>query len=471
MTVSSSGSRSIAEGLRSKATGSWFGYDPAMTRLDPRPDAAAFRLPTVLLPQPQVNLRKWAVVACDQFTSEPDYWQSVEAEVGDAPSTLHLIVPEVFLGSPSAAARTEKIQSAMQRYLSEGLLREHRGAVYVERRIGAHVRRGLMLELDLEHYDHSPASKSMIRPTEGTIVARLAPRIEVRRGAALELPHILVLIDDPECTVIEPIAAEREHLVRLYDADLMQGGGRVAGFAVSADQSARAARALQALADPAAFARRYGVAAGTPVMQFAVGDGNHSLATAKAVWESMKATVDADHPSRYALVEIENIHDPALAFEPIHRLLFGVNRDIRAALTAAFPGKARVVEVADAAAMRERVGAAPPGVHAAGLVGPGARYSVVEVQDPTATLAIGTFQPVIDRFMAQGGATEIDYIHSDDVLARLASEGDRVGIYLATMDKGDLLRMVVRDGPLPRKTFSMGEAHEKRYYVEARRIR
>ena len=425
-----------------------------------------------------MDLRKWAVIACDQYTSEPEYWQRVAQEVGDAPSTLQLIFPEVYLASADASARIARIQQAMRRYLSDGVFVEHAGPVYVERTVDGRTRRGLMLELDLEHYDFSEGSTSLIRPTEGTMVARLAPRIEVRRGAELELPHILVLIDDPACSVIEPIAATRAAAAPLYETELMLGGGSVAGYAVDATLAERALQALSDLARPQAFAQRYGVSAETPPMLFAVGDGNHSLATARAIWQQAKETAGMDHPSRYALVEIENIHDPALHFAPIHRLLFGVRSDVRVALSEAFGNRLTCTDVANAAALRERVGALQAratdavGAHqCAGLIGPGARFSVIEIADAPSTLAVGTLQPFIDRFIERGSAVQIDYVHGDDVLERLAQQGDSAGFYLGTVGKGELLRRVVREGPLPRKAFSMGEAHEKRYYVEARRIR
>jgi hypothetical protein len=431
----------------------------------------SFRLPRVCLPRPDLDLKKWAVVACDQYTSEPQYWREVEREVGNAPSSLHLIFPEVYLGAADAPARIQRIQQAMHSYLADGLLYEREGAIYVERSFGKQTRRGLMLELDLEHYDFRNASTSLIRPTEGTIVERLAPRIEVRRGAELEVPHVLVLIDDPGHSVIEPLGAARETLHKLYASELMCGGGRVAGYAVDAAASARAFKALQALGDPQLFARRYAVPPGTPVLLFAVGDGNHSLATAKSLWDSIKGSVGMNHPSRYALVEVENIHDPALEFSPIHRLLFGVSTDVRQALAESFGSRLSCTDVLCAAAMRERVDGADESRHAAGLIGPGARFSVVEISEPTSTLAVGTLQPFIDRFMEQGGAAHLDYVHGDDVLERLASSDANVGIHLAPVSKANLLRMVVREGALPRKTFSMGEANEKRFYIEARRIR
>jgi hypothetical protein len=280
-----------------------------------------------------------------------------------------------------------------------------------------------------------------------------------------------VLIDDPACTVIEPIGAERQALAKLYETDLMQGGGHVAGYAVDRARGERVTQSLRTLANPWAFATRYGVPTGTPVMLFAVGDGNHSLATAKACWDSVKGSVGMDHPSRFALVEVENIHDPALEFSPIHRLLFGVSADIRQALAAEFGSRLSCTDVPAGMAMRERVRAAQGSRHAAGLIGPGAHFSVIEVADPQSTLAVGTFQPFIDRFIECGGATRVDYVHGDDALERLATNGTDVGIHLPGVSKDDLLRMVVREGPLPRKTFSMGEANEKRFYIEARRIR
>ena len=429
-----------------------------------------FRLPRLCLPRAGIDLRKWAVVACDQYTSEPGYWARVALEVGDAPSSLQLIFPEVFLGAADAPARIAQIQHSMRRYLEQGLLRDHDGAVYVERTVGQGTRRGLMLELDLEHYDFGRGATSLIRPTEGTMVARLAPRIEVRRGAALELPHILVLIDDPERTVIEPIAAARHALDKLYDTELMLGGGHVAGYAVDAATSARAVAALRALANPQHFAARYGVAQGTPVMLFAMGDGNHSLATAKSIWDQLKGSVGMDHPCRWALVEVENIHDPALEFAPIHRLLMGVKADLRGALAQTFGRQLTITELSSAAAMRAHVQAAPATVHAAGLIGPGARFAAVEIRGPSAALAVGTLQTFIDDFIERGDAQDVDYVHGDESLERLAQAQGHAGLHFAPVSKSELLRRVVREGPLPRKTFSMGEADEKRFYIEARRL-
>ncbi len=435
--------------------------------------AACFRPPQLLLPRADLDLERWCVIACDQYTSDLGYWERVAREAGDAPSTLQLIFPEVFLAGADKPERIVRIQATMRRYLAEGLLREHAGSVLVERRLpDGRVRRGLMLELDLEHYDFAPTSASLIRPTEGTIVERIAPRVEVRQGAALELPHILVLIDDPQHSVIEPLAAQRARLAPLYDTPLMLGGGHVAGFALDEGAQAQMLRALQALGDGAAFAARHGLPPDAPPMLFAMGDGNHSLATAKACWDRIKATAGPDHPARWALVEVVNIHDPALEFSPIHRLLIGVNGEIRAALRSHFGERVRIVEQPDAGAMRAALAALPRQQHAAGLVQPGGRHALVVVADaPAAQLDVATFQGFVDELLARGGAREVDYVHGDDALAQLAGAEGHAGLHLATLGKSELIGRVARHGPLPRKSFSMGEADEKRFYLEARRIR
>jgi len=439
----------------------------------PMTSPLCFRPPRLLLPRSGIDLQRWSVIACDQYTSEPGYWERVAGQVGDAPSTLHMIYPEVFLASADKPERIARIQATMRKYLAEGLLREHAGAVLVERSLpDGRVRRGLMLKLDLEHYDFSPASASLIRPTEGTIVERIAPRVEVRQGAELELPHILVLIDDPQRTVIEPLAAHRARLAPLYDTPLMPGGGRVAGLALDGPAQGQVMQALQALGDGAAFAARHGLPRDTPPMLFAMGDGNHSLATAKACWDRMKAGAGHDHPARWALVEVENIHDTALEFSPIHRLLTGVTGEIRQALAAHFGERVHIVDQPDAASMRAALAALPRSEHAAGLVQPGGRHALVVVSGmPAAQLDVASFQGFVDALLAQGGAHEVDYVHGDDTLAQLAGVQGNAGLHLATLGKSELIGRVARHGPLPRKSFSMGEADEKRFYLEARRIR
>ncbi len=341
-------------------------------------------VPKVLLPRPGIDPSKWAVIACDQFTSEPEYWQEVARLVGAAPSTYHLILPEVELGTPAEAQRVQSIHRAMQDYLDGGLFVEHEGLILVERSVAGKTRHGILLALDLEQYDYSKGASSLIRATEGTILERIPPRVRIRSGAPLELPHILVLIDDPACTVIEPLVAVRQSLSRLYDFDLMLDSGHLTGYSVG-DRALeeQALAALARLAAPAAFAARYGLASGkagtgpasasplpapaTSPLLFAMGDGNHSLATAKAIWEQIKGQVGMEHPARYALVEVENIHDEGLEFEPILRVAFDVKEDLVAALERFYPGRCRFAPCAD---VREMVDWVEAQARTDGLGGP-----------------------------------------------------------------------------------------------------
>ena len=292
---------------------------------------AAFSPADILLPGKDIDKTKWAVVACDQYTSEPDYWNAVAQQVGDSPSTLQLILPELYLEQPDVEHRIEKIQAAMQADLEAGCLDCYPDAlIYVERiQSDGKCRQGLIGKLDLEQYDYAKGSTSPVRATEATVLERIPPRKKVRQGAPLELPHIMILIDDIRRTVIEPLAARKDSMQKLYDFDLMQGGGHLTGYLIPADMQQQVLDALDALADPAAFAEKYGLAPGTPVLQYAMGDGNHSLATAKACYEQLKAEHPGEdlssHPARYALVELVNLHSDALQFEAIHRIVTGVD--------------------------------------------------------------------------------------------------------------------------------------------------
>jgi hypothetical protein len=428
------------------------------------------QIPQVYLPKPGIDLKKWAVIACDQFTSEPEYWQEVERIVGEAPSTLNLTFPEVYLEQPGKEERIRNIQASMRTYLAEGTLQPHEGLVYVERSVASRTRKGLVLCLDLEAYDYTRGSSSLIRATEGTIVDRLPPRMKIREGAALELPHILVLIDDPQGTVIEPLAGAKAKLETLYDFDLMLESGHLAGYAVDAASENRVVAALRELAKPETFAAKYGISADKPVLLFAMGDGNHSLATAKAIWEKIKPQVGMDHPARYALVEIENVHDEGLDFEPIHRTLFGLKRDLLAALQEKFGADFSYRPAASAAEMVKLVDAARGPRQVIGLVGGGKESGLIEIANASSNLPVGTIQAFLDEFMKEGGAEKIDYVHGEDVLVRLGSQPGNAGFYLPGMSKSDLFKTVILDGALPRKTFSMGEAREKRFYMEARWI-
>jgi len=396
----------------------------------------------------------------------------VAALVGDAPSTYTMILPEVYLDTPEEARRLQSIRSTMQDYLARDVFSEHEGIILVERTAAGRTRHGIMLALDLEQYDYSKGSSSLIRATEGTILERIPPRVRIRSGAPLELPHIMVLIDDPERTVIEPLVAARQGLGKLYDFDLMLGSGHLNGYLVDdAGLEQRALASLGRLAEPAVFAKKYDIAPDMPVMVFAMGDGNHSLATAKAIWEQIKAAVGPDHPARHALVEIENIHDAGLVFEPIHRVLFDVKTDFVRALEEYYAGRCYLVQCASPAAMIALVEsqAERGGAHAFGVI-TAQSFSVAYVPDPPSNLAVGTLQSFLDAWSKAGGFGKIDYVHGEDVTVRLGSQPGNVGLYLPVISKSALFKTVILDGALPRKTFSMGEAREKRFYVEARRI-
>ncbi len=428
--------------------------------------------PEVYLPKAGVDPRKWAVIACDQFTSQPEYWREVENLVGDAPSTLNLTFPEIHLEEPGKEARIRNIQAAMRQYLEAGILEPRPGLIYVERKVGGKIRRGLVLALDLERYDYNKGSSSLIRATEGTIVERLPPRMQIREGAALELPHILVLIDDPDRTVIEPAGAAKAKLHKLYDFDLMLESGHLTGYAIDAALEDRIIAALRMLAEPKAFAAKYGIGADKPVLLFAMGDGNHSLATAKAVWEKLKPQVGMGHPARYALVEIENVHDEGLEFEPIHRVLFGVKKDLLASLKSFFGKEMTYTKVAGTDAMVRQVDSATGAGQCIGLVTGGAKaeFGVIEIMHPSSNLPVGSIQGFLDPWLKSGGAEKIDYVHGGDVVQRLGAQPGNAAFYLPAMSKSALFKTVILDGALPRKTFSMGEAREKRFYMEARKI-
>ena len=404
----------------------------------------------ILLPRVE-EITKWAVIACDQFTSQPAYWDAVRRCAGSAPSTLHLILPEAELGTDREAELTDEIHKTMASYLQENIFQAYPDSyVYVERTLesGA-VRKGLIGKVDLEAYDFSAGSTSPIRATEKTVVERIPPRMRVRRDAPLEFPHILMLADDHEKVLIEPIAAARDHLEKLYEFDLMEDGGHIAGWLVNGDEAAAFDRRLSAYTD--ALSGKYQGLPGVP-MVFAVGDGNHSLATAKACYEELKAAnpgLDISrHPARYALVELENIHDDALVFAPIHRIVTGTDPD------------ALLADLQSAACAE---GGFPVKWYA------GSRHGTIYLDRARSQLAVGALQSFLDVYLA-GHDGEVDYIHGDSDLRELASQDGAIGFLLPVMEKSQLFRGVIADGVLPRKTFSMGHAREKRYYLEGRRI-
>ena len=428
------------------------------------------QIPQVYLPKSGTDLTKWAVIACDQFTSQPEYWNEVEKIVGDAPSTLKLTFPEVYLEKNEGNGRIQNIQTTMHKYMDEGILLPEDSLVYVERTVGEKTRKGIVLALDLEEYDYNKGSSSLIRATEGTIVDRLPPRMKIREGATIELPHILVLIDDPNRTVIEPLSTAKPKLQKLYDFDLMLESGHLAGYAVNDEYEHQIVEALRGLAKPETFAAKYDIDQKQPVLLFAMGDGNHSLATAKAIWEKIKPQVGMDHPARYALVEIENVHDEGLDFEPIHRVVFGLKKDLFAELEKTYGANSTYRPLASEEEMVKAVDSAQGSSQTIGVVGGGKGFGVIEIVHPSSNLPVGTLQSFLDDFLKNGGAEKIDYVHGENVTVKLGSQPGNVGFYLPGMSKSELFKTVILDGALPRKTFSMGEAREKRFYMEARKI-
>lgn len=429
------------------------------------------KIPKVLLPKTTLDYQKWAVIACDQFTSQPEYWQHVEEIVGDAASTYNMILPEVYLDTLQEKQRILSTQETMHRYLESNIFRTINNFIYVIRSVGGKPRRGLMVCLDLEHYDYNKGAQTLIRATEGTILDRLPPRIKIRENAPLELPHILVLFDDPNETVFGPIDEHIETFKTLYDFDLMLESGHLSGLQLQDEEvSSHIFDALAALIYPETFAEKYNLIPGRyqPLL-FAMGDGNHSLATAKAIWEQLKPSVGMNHPARYALVEIENIHDPALTFEPIHRLLFNTQADIIAAMREFWGENLKINLSPSFEAMSDVVDAVDEPWHQIGMVTEDG-IRIIEVRNPEDNLPVGTLQKFLDNFLELGGAEKIDYVHGTEVLLEKGILPDNAGFYVPAMDKSELFKTVILDGALPRKTFSMGEAREKRFYMECRQI-
>ena len=411
-------------------------------------------LPRLTAPE---DWQKWSVIACDQFTSEPEYWEAAAALVGSAPSTLNLILPESKLGREDTPAAIEKINQTMREYDQSLFTTDPQSLIYVERFLNTGVlRQGLIGCVDLREYSYEAQSNAQIRATEGTVLERIPPRVAIRRDAVLELPHVMLLMDDPERGILEPLAAQKNTFQKLYDFDLMLDGGHIAGYLVSPAEQARILAALETLATPEAMQKKYGLS--TSPMPYAMGDGNHSLASAKAAYEEVCRGLTPEeaavHPARYALCELVNLHSDALEFEPIYRTVFGLEP---ARLLADFSAYA----------------AAQQGPHPAQTVTLtfGNEEAVVTVAHPTHSLAVGTVQNFLDAYLPRHPEARLDYIHGLDTARELSCRENTVSLLFAGVKKEDLFPSVLQDGSLPRKTFSMGEARDKRYYLEARHIR
>lgn len=421
--------------------------------MDQRFEQTAFYPADILLPQ-TADMKKWPVVACDQFTSQPDYWQAAEAAVGEAPSALRLVLPEVYLNGPDVDKRIETINASMDRYLADGLFRTLSDSlIYLERtQSDGRVRHGLIGCVDLEQYDFTPGSGALIRATEGTVLERIPPRVKIRERAKLELPHVMLLIDDPDKAVIEGVRTDG--LQKLYDFDLMMDSGHLAGYLLGEAEQARIERGLAHLADKAEYSKKYGV---EEAFVFAVGDGNHSLAAAKTCWEQTKKTLSAEeqqgHPARFALVELVNLHDDSLVFEAIHRVVSGVEPARLLEQLQAFCCDAARTEGEDQRFI---------------CVNDGARTELC-IRHAPCGLTVGSLQQFLDAYIKTYGGS-VDYIHGVEVTERLAAAPDAVGFLLPAIEKRQFFKTILLDGALPRKTFSMGEAHEKRFYMEAKKI-
>ena len=419
--------------------------------------STAFKAADILLPK-DTDMEKWAVVACDQYTSEPQYWEKTDSIVGDAPSALRLTLPEVYLEDSDVEKRIEDIHKTMDEYVGNGVFKEYKNAlIYIERtQNDGKVRAGVVGAIDLEMYDYRKGSKSQVRATEATVIERIPPRIRIRNGAPIELPHIMILIDDDMKTVVEPLEAKKGSMEKLYDTPLMQKGGSVKGWLLGEEDKNVVLSALDKLADIDAFNKKYGMNEQNALV-YAMGDGNHSLATAKEFYEQLKrANPDKDmskHPARYALVEIVNLHSPALEFEAIHRIVTGVDEQ---KLMGYLSEKLGLSE------------SGSDGMQSFAAVS-GGEEKKLYITNELSKLSVGSLQTALDEYVKINGG-KIDYIHGEEVVKELANKANSVGFILPDMQKSELFPTVICDGALPRKTFSMGHAWDKRYYIEARKI-
>jgi len=413
----------------------------------------------ILVPKAEL-LEKWCTVACDQFTSEPEYWDEVIKIIENKPSAFNITFPEIYLEDGDAFERIISINDTMQRYLNEGLFREYKNRyIYIERKLfESGVRAGIIGAIDLEMYDFSKGSQSLVRATEDTVVERIPPRVKIRKNAPIESPHIMMLIDDEKGTVIEPLAKKKTAMTNIYDnVELMRQGGKISGWLINDKDADRIDAALEALADRAAFEKKYG-APDKGTLLFAMGDGNHSLATAKQCYEDLKAEIGEEaakaHPARFALVELVNLHSPALTFKPIHRAAFDVDVDKLIAEMTEELGlvEGKVEGMQSFVYFKKR------------------KDYVVSITKPTSEITVGSLQNFLDGYLKRNGG-KIDYIHGKFVAIAHSRKDENISFVLPDVYKSDLFPTVIKDGALPRKTFSMGNAWDKRYYLECRKIK
>ena len=416
-----------------------------------------FKAGNILLPKKNVDMYKWSVVACDQYTSEPEYWKEVNEIVGDEPSTLNLTLPEIYLEDSDVESRIKNINANMKKMLDNDIFDEYKDSmIYVERtQNDGKIREGLMGLVDLEAYSYEKGSQTLIRATEKTVIERIPPRMKVRENALLELPHIMILIDDDKKDIIESLKNKVSDSDVVYDFDLMQKGGHIKGYLLNSDIINEINNKLELLMDKTNFENKYDVH-DKGVLLFAMGDGNHSLATAKACYEKLKGTMSKEeylnNPARYALVELVNLHSSALEFEAIHRVVFDADKeDLLKNLYEYYDinedGNGQRFELVTNDGVKE-----------------------LYITNPKSNIAVGSIQIFLDDYLSNHSG-KIDYIHGEDTTKNLASKDNNIGFIFDPMAKEDLFKTVILDGALPRKTFSMGHSYDKRFYLEARKIK
>ena len=416
-----------------------------------------FKRGNILLPK-NADMTKWSVVACDQYTSEPEYWADVEKIVGENPSTLKLTLPEIYLEEENIQERINNINENMKELMDENFFNEYKDSmIYLQRtQKDGKIREGLMGIVDLEGYNYEVGSQTPIRATEKTVIERIPPRVKIRENATLELPHIMILIDDDKKDIIESLKTKVNENDVVYDFDLMKDGGHIKGYLLNNETMNEIDKKLEDLAEEDAFAKKYNVK-NKGVLLFAMGDGNHSLATAKACYENLKKTMSEEeylnNPARYALVELVNLHSDALEFEAINRVVFDTNPE-------------NLIKK-----LKE--------YYIINKEGNGEKFEIITkdideiwyIENPKSNISVGSIQIFLDEYLKEN-AGKIDYIHGEEVTKELTRKNDNnVGFIFDAMPNSELFKTVILDGSLPRKTFSMGHSYDKRYYLEARKIK
>jgi hypothetical protein len=438
-------------------------------------------LSDILLPTKSIDYKKWSVIACDQYTSEPDYWNNVKSSVGTYPSTLNMFLPEIYLESDNSNDMIKKINATMDTYLNDGIFKNIKDSlIYIERTTSKNkIRRGILLSVDLEMYDYKGDSCTMIRPTEGTIVDRLPPRVKIRENSALELPHIMMFLDDPENNIFSYIQNNITKFKELYNFKLMINEQNISGYQINDIDSLEVIyNEFSKLCSIDDYNKKYNLTCDEHLLLFATGDGNHSLATAKCHWENIKLNLSEsqknNHPARYSLVEVVNIHDESIEFEPIHRILFNVDTDKllkdcvqyfnnKDSQTKRFVYNSQYEMNNSYTEMKTE-----KNIHLIKYVSQN-ECGILKITNPILNLEIAMLQDFIDSYI-KNSLIKVDYIHGEDVINNLSKNPNTIGFLVPPISKNSFFKSIILDGSFPRKTFSMGEASDKRYYLECKKI-